>query len=124
MGWIETLSKEAFQLAVREAVKPELNELEKRLDGRMGSLDGRMSNLEGRMCNIEARMDKFDGRLDRLEGRVGDLAERVSRLEGTIEGTLRAYEANIRSMFVEFQRNIEREIFTRLIDEKRNKSAA
>ena len=27
MGWIETLSKEAFQLAVREAMKPEMENL-------------------------------------------------------------------------------------------------
>ena len=31
MGWLETLTKEAFFAAVREAVKPEFETLEKRL---------------------------------------------------------------------------------------------
>ena len=91
MSWIETLSKEAFQTAVREAMKPEIESL---------------------------RADIKD-----LGKRVGDLEQRVSRLEGTIEGTMRAYEANLRMMFAEFQRNIEKDIFSRLID-GRGKSAA
>ena len=32
MGWMETLTKEAFFTAVREAVKPEFETIEKRLE--------------------------------------------------------------------------------------------
>jgi hypothetical protein len=98
MGWIETLTKEAFIAAVREAVKPDLD------------------RLEGKIDKMEAHTD---ARFEKLSGRVEGLAERVSRLEGTIEGSMRAYEANVHSMFVEFQRNIEREIFTRLLEDKK-----
>ena len=102
MSWIETLSKEAFQLAVREAMKPEMESL-------------RASTKE----EIESlRADIRD-----LSKRVGDLEQRVSRLEGTIEGTMRAYEANLARMFAEFQRNIERDVLTKLFD-SRGKSAA
>ncbi|MDR3553577.1 MAG: hypothetical protein P4L55_02355 [Syntrophobacteraceae bacterium] len=61
--------------------------------------------------------------LDRVNKRLGDLEQRVSRLEGTIEGTMRAYEANLARMFAEFQRNIERDLFPRLLED-RGKSAA
>ncbi|MDR3553678.1 MAG: hypothetical protein P4L55_02870 [Syntrophobacteraceae bacterium] len=52
MGWIETLSKEAFQLAVREAVRPDFEKLENRMDKlevRMGDLEQRVSRLEDTM---------------------------------------------------------------------------
>jgi len=87
MGWIETLSKEAFQLAVREAVKPD------------------MENLRGDIKEVNKR--------------IGDLEQRVSRLEGTIEGTMRAYEAGVRAMFSEFKA----EMFSRMLED-RSKSAA
>ena len=38
MGWMETLTKEAFFTAVREAVKPEFEMLEKRFEKRIESL--------------------------------------------------------------------------------------
>lgn len=87
MGWIETLSKEAFQLAVREAVKQDVE------------------NLRGDIKEVNKRL--------------GDLEQRVSRLEGTIEGTMRSYEASVRAMFSEFKA----EMFSRMLDD-RSKSAA
>jgi hypothetical protein len=102
MGWIDTLSREAFQLAVREAVKPDLESL--RAD----------SKEDFQILRADIRD---------LNKRLGDLEQRVSRLEGTIEGTMRAYEANLARMFAEFQRNIERDLFTRLLED-RGKSAA
>ena len=50
MGWIETLSKEAFQLAVREALKPDFEKMENRMDKiemRIGNLEQPVSRLEG-----------------------------------------------------------------------------
>jgi predicted nucleic acid-binding Zn-ribbon protein len=94
VGWIETLNKESFQLAVREAMRPDFEKLEN-------------------------RMDKLENRMDKLEVRIGDLEQRVSRLEGSIEGTMRAYEANVRGMFSEFKA----ELFSRMLEDK-SKSAA
>jgi len=79
MAWIETITKEGFQLVVREAMRPE--------------------------------MDKLDRKLEKMESRLGDVEQRVSRLEGTIEGSMRAYEANIKLLFYEFKT----EIFQRLL---------
>lgn len=102
MGWIDTLSKEAFQLAVREAMKPEVESLRVSLKEEAGIL----------------RND-----IKEVNERVGDLEQRVSRLEGTIEGTMRAYEANMARMFAEFQRNIERDVFTKLLEDRGNSAA-
>lgn len=81
MGWIETLSKEAFQVAVREAIKPDVDSLKRSIVT--------------------------------IEKRVGDLEQRVSRLEGTIEGSMRAYEANVGRLFAEFKADI----FKRLLEQ-------
>ena len=45
MGWIETITKEGFQLAVKEAVRPEMEKIEERLN----QLSDRVSRLEGSM---------------------------------------------------------------------------
>jgi len=78
VSWIETLTKETFHTAIREAMKP--------------------------------RMDQIDTRMAALENTMVDLRERVSRLEGVIEGStkaneanIRAYEAAMRSLFFEFK---------------------
>ena len=78
MSWIETITKEGFQIAVREAMKPDLDKVSLRLEG--------------------------------LGNRLGEIEQRVSRLEGTIEGSMRANEANtrayestIRAMLSEFK---------------------
>ncbi len=102
MVWIETPGKEAFQLAVREAVKPDIESLR---------------------ADFKQDVESLRGEIRDLNKRVGDLEQRFSRLEGTIEGTMRAYEANLARMFAEFQRNIERDLFTRLLGD-RGKSAA
>ena len=63
MGWIETLSKEAFQLAVREAVRPDFEKLENRMDKlevRIGDLEQRVSRLEG---TVEGTMRAYEANL-------------------------------------------------------------
>jgi len=60
MGWIETLSKEAFQLAVREAMKPDMESLGdniKEVNKRIGDLEQRVSRLEG---TIEGTMRAYE----------------------------------------------------------------
>ena len=83
MAWIETITREGFQLAVREAMKPEMDKLDR----------------------------KIERKLEKMESRIGDVEQRVARLEGTIEGSMRAYEANIKLLFYEFKT----EIFQRLL---------
>jgi hypothetical protein len=83
MGWIESLSKEAFQLSVREAVRPDL--------------------------------EMLTTSIKEVEKRIGELKQRVSPLEGTIEGSMRAYEANIGRMFAEFKADM----FKRMLDTPR-----
>ena len=77
MGWIETITKEGFQLAVKEAMRPDI---------------------------------------EKIEGRLNQLSDRVSRLEGSMDGSMRAYEASVRAMFAEFKV----EIFRRLLDKPEN----
>jgi len=84
MAWIETITKEGFQLAIREAMRPEIDKLDR----------------------------KIERKLEKMESRIGDVEQRVSRLEGTIEGSMRAYEANIKLLFYEFKS----ELFQRLLN--------
>ncbi len=86
MSWIETITKEDFQLAVREAMKPE-----------MEKLDSKITDVEKNLGN-----------------RIGNLEQRVSRLEGTIDGTMKSYESNVRAMFSEFKA----EMFQRLLESR------
>ncbi len=53
MSWIETITKEDFQLAVREAMRPDID----KLGGRMGNLEGRMGNLEQRVSRLEGTIE-------------------------------------------------------------------
>jgi len=69
MAWIETLTKEAFHAAIREAMKPQIDQ-------------------------ISERLYSFEQRLSRLEGVV----------EGSTkanEADIRAYEATMRGLFFE-----------------------
>ena len=43
MGWIESVTKEGFQLAVREAMQPDMEKLETR----MGDIEQWVARLEG-----------------------------------------------------------------------------
>ena len=49
MGWIETLSKETFLAAVREAVKPDVEKVE----GEIGDLRGETKDLGQRVSRLE-----------------------------------------------------------------------
>ena len=130
MGWIETLSKETFMAAVREAVKPDLD----KLDGKLEKLDVK---IEKAKQELKGDIRTLRGDIKNLENRVGGRAERVARLEGDLSGAIRAWvansrvheakaearDANQRSMLLEFQRNIEREIFARLLEDKKRPAA-
>lgn len=71
MAWIETLTKETFNTVIREAMKPQMDQ-------------------------ISERLQSFEQRLSRLEGVV----------EGSTkanEANIRAYEAAMRGLFFEFK---------------------
>jgi hypothetical protein len=63
MGWIETITKEGFQLAVKEAMRPDMD----RIEDRLSQLSERLSRLEGAMegnmrayeANIRAMFAEF-----------------------------------------------------------------
>ncbi len=63
MGWIETITKEGFQMAVKEAMRPDIDKIEDRLS----QLSDRVSRLEGSMegsmrayeANIRAMFAEF-----------------------------------------------------------------
>lgn len=80
MSWIETLTKETFSAAIREAMKPQI--------------------------------DRIDTRMTALDSNLVDLRERVSRLEGVVEDStkaneanIRAYEPSMRNLILEFKAN-------------------
>ena len=63
MSWIETITKEGFQMAVKEAMRPDIEKIEDRLS----QLSDRVSRLEGAMegsmrayeANIRAMFAEF-----------------------------------------------------------------
>ncbi len=47
LSWIETITKEDFQLAVREAMKPEMEKLDQRFE----RLDSKITDVENSLGN-------------------------------------------------------------------------
>ena len=62
MHWIETVTKEAFQLTVRDAVKCELVTLK----GSMAAAERRLSDLERRISLLEESMKACDENIERM----------------------------------------------------------
>ncbi|MEW6665165.1 MAG: hypothetical protein AB1512_08090 [Thermodesulfobacteriota bacterium] len=76
MSWFETLTKDGFQLAVREAIKPELD----KLGQKMASIENRVSRMEGQTEGISNRLDGYDARLGRVSDRMDRLIESQNQL--------------------------------------------
>ncbi len=81
MAWIETLTKETFNAAIREAMKPQIDQLSDRLQ------------------TVENNVVDLRERVSRLEGTI----------EGTAkanEAKMDAYDAGIRNLILEFKNEI------------------
>jgi len=83
MGWMETLTKEAFFTAVREAVKPEFETLENRLENEIKGVIGQIRGLEG----------KFDGKFDGVQGQIKGLEGEIAGIKSQIESLSRDMES-------------------------------
>ncbi len=42
MAWIETITKEGFQLAVREAMRPEMDKLDRKIERKLEKMESRI----------------------------------------------------------------------------------
>ena len=83
MGWMETLTKEAFFAAVREAVKPDFETLENRLENEIKGVIGQIRGLEG----------KFDGKFDGVQGQIKGLEGEIAGIKSQIESLSRDMES-------------------------------
>ena len=81
MGWMETLTKEAFFAAVREAVKPEFETLEKRFEKRLESeikgVTGQIKGLEGEISGMKSQIESLHREINSnnivLEGKIENI---------------------------------------------------
>ena len=64
MGWMETLTKEAFFAAVREAVRPEFAALEKRLESEMKGVNGQIKGLEGEISGMKSQTESLQREME------------------------------------------------------------
>lgn len=79
MSWFETLTKEGFQIAVRESIKPELDSL----GSRVARLETAVSRLEGSVEEMSKRLDEHSNRMDNQSIRMDSLIDTMSRLVET-----------------------------------------
>jgi len=89
MSWIETLTKETFFSAIREAMKPQIDQI-----------DTRMTALERNMFGLRERVSRLE-----------------SVVEGSTkanEANIRAYELSMRNLILEFKA----EFLQRKLDQK------
>ena len=88
MGWMETLTKEAFFAAVREAVKPDFKTLEKRfemlenrLESEMKGVNGQIKGLEGEIAGIKSQIESLHREINSnnivLEGKIENIHSSV-----------------------------------------------
>jgi len=86
MGWIESVTKEDFQLAVREAM---------RLD---------MEGLENRMGDVEQRVARLEGT---IEGNARAHEATVRAFESSIRAMLSDFKVDVLTRQLEGRRNPE-----------------
>ena len=86
MGWIESVTKEGFQLAVREAMRPDME----RLENRMGNVEQRVAWLEGT-----------------IEGNARAHEATVRGFESSIQAMLSGFKVDVLTRQLEGRRNPE-----------------
>jgi len=91
MGWMETLTKEAFFTAVREAVKPDFETLEKRIETLEKTLEKRIETLENR---LESEMKGVNGQIKGLEGEIAGIKSQIESLSRDMESLRREINSN------------------------------
>jgi len=91
MGWMETLTKEAFFASVREAVKPEFETLEKRIETLEKTLEKRIETLENR---LESEMKGVNGQIKGLEGEIAGIKSQIESLRREMESLRREINSN------------------------------
>ncbi len=72
MGWMETLTKEAFFAAVREAVKPDFKTLEKRFEMLENRLESEMKGVNGQIKGLEGEIRRHEKPNRKPPARIGD----------------------------------------------------
>ncbi|KJS32318.1 MAG: hypothetical protein VR64_07305 [Desulfatitalea sp. BRH_c12] len=81
MSWVETLTKETFYASIREAMKPQIDEIRNDVKA-----------LVNRLSDVEQRLFQLEGTVDGASK--------------TTEANIRAYEASVRALFFEFKSEV------------------
>jgi predicted nuclease with TOPRIM domain len=104
MSWFETLTKETFQAVVREAVKEDLETLKdgvNDLKRQVLTLARAVQALEKESEAVKQRLTKLEEQSDRIRENQTHFTDRISRLEGTLQGSLRGIVAELKLEFYE-----------------------
>ena len=77
MGWMETLTREAFIAIVREAVRPDFEMLEKRLESEMKGVHGQIKGIEGEIAGMKSQIESLQREIKSnnsiLEGKIENI---------------------------------------------------
>jgi chromosome segregation ATPase len=110
MSWFETLTKETFQAIVREAVKEELDAIKDEVNDlkrQILILTQVVQSLEKEIEAIKQRLAKLEKQIDRMRENQTHFTYRLSRLEGTLQGSMRGIVAELK---LEFYGNFRSEL--------------
>jgi predicted nuclease with TOPRIM domain len=101
MSWLETLTKETFQMLVREAMKEDMASLRDDLKRDNAALVQVIQFLEKEIKALAERLTRLEEKVDRVQETQVHFANKVGHLEGALEGTLRGIMADFKIEFYE-----------------------
>ena len=124
MGWMETLTKEAFFAAVREAVKPEFETLEKRLENRLESeikgVTGQIKGLEGEIAGMKSQTESLHREIESLQREMETgfrtLIEKIDYKHDHLEGKIENINTSIKSFFNESKADFYQKLYEKHIE--------
>jgi predicted nucleic acid-binding Zn-ribbon protein len=102
MGWMETLTKEAFFAAVREAVRPEFDALEKRLESEMKGVNGQIKGLEGEISGMKSQIES--------------LQREINSNNNVLEGKIENIHTSVKSFFNETRADFYEKLYEKRIE--------
>ena len=109
MGWMETLTKEAFFTAVREAVKPEFETLENRLESEIKGVTGQIKGLEGEISGMKSQMDS-------IQRQISSLDEKIDYKYENLEGKIENIHTSVKSFFNETRADFYEKLYEKRIE--------
>ena len=120
MGWMETLTKEAFFSAVREAVKPEFETLEKRFEKRLESeikgVTGQIRGLEGKFDGVQGQIKGLEGEISGMKSQIESLHREINSNNIVLEGKIENIHSSVEAFFNKTKADFYQKLYEKRIE--------